>query len=92
MSQAFQDARSDQERAQSSTCGKTEATVISLEEDSHTRGTTSVRLASHISGLESSDVLEVQSFPRRDSTTRLAEAQSLNIPDPPEFKFSEECK
>jgi len=62
----FQDARSEQERAQSSTCGKIERHADSLEEDSQCRSAASVRLAGHISGLESSDVLEVQSSPRRD--------------------------
>ena len=51
----FQDARSEQERAQSSTCGKIERHADSLEEDSQCRSAASVRLASHISGLESSD-------------------------------------
>jgi len=61
-----QDARLDQEEAQSTICGKIEQPVDSLEEDLLTKNTEPVRLANHISGLESSDVSKVQSSQRRD--------------------------
>jgi len=62
----FQDVELDQERAQFTTCGKTERIADSLEVDSLTKSTPLVRLASHISGLELSDASRVQSLPIRD--------------------------
>ena len=62
----FQDAELDQERAQFTTCGKTERIADSLEVDSLTKSTPSVKLANLTSGLELSDASRVQSLPTRD--------------------------
>jgi len=62
----FQDAELDQEEAQSTTTGKTEVPASSLEVDSFTKRTLSVKKVDPISGLELSDAFKAQSSPRRD--------------------------
>jgi hypothetical protein len=62
----FQDAELDQEEAPSTTTGKIELPVTSLEVNSFTKRTLSVKLADPISGLELSDASEVQSYTNMD--------------------------
>jgi len=62
----FQDAKLDQERAQFTTCGKTEKHADSLVVDSLTKSTPSVKLANLTSGLELSDASRVQFLPTKD--------------------------
>jgi hypothetical protein len=54
-----------------STCGRIMPHADSLEEDSCTTDSRSVKLEDHTVGQELPDVLEVQFLPARDSTTKL---------------------
>merc|ERR1711981_284371 len=69
----FQDAESDKEEKLATTCGKITEPADSLEENLCIKLTGPVRLVSHMSGRESSDVSKDQSSQERDSTTKLEE-------------------